>query len=598
MRKTRWRSSYLWAVFFAFACSIGAACLAQGSDPSTWPIVYQDDFEDLQSGWAVEETEDSATKYVDGNYEIQVKNARSIAWSQIPGNREFLDFSLETDIQVVEGTGEFGVIFRYVDSDNFYKFTINTDGHYQLVLREQGTYYTLLDGQVGTKGETKTKAKREGIYRLKVVAESASLSFFLDGNLLAASSDSSFGSGQIALCAETSSGPRLIVRFAHLELRAPLEQQPIGDRAGLLYSQGSALYKSNSYEPALAPLSEACQLFESLGWTEEFAQSAYLLADSLYNLARYKEVLLQFQRAANAFLATNSSQMAALSLSSHGNCLIELGEYEESLHSFQQAHTLYQDVEDKWGMATTLIYSSMSYAGLGDYRAAIEAGEGAIDLYKTLDEQMEVSLTSNTLAIYCILLGDYTMAQRYSIEALTLCNDLDDPPGMALACTILGHTHLATGDLDLATEDFKQALSISSAATDFPLDLRAMILEGLATCLLEQEEPELARQCLELAQSMRETLGDPRGKAASLSSLGDYWYALGDYQKAIQYYEASLAISVYRSAYNPAGHLSHKLLFGRHKTEIRPSERKRNTDALAFARSDIETHLTRAFEHP
>ena len=191
-------------------------------------------------------------------------------------------------------------------------------------------------------------------------------------------------------------------------------------------------------------------------------------------------------------------------------------------------------------MATTLIYSSMSYAGLGDYRAAIEAGEGAIDLYKTLDQQEEVALTSNTLAIYCMLLGDYTMAQSYSSEALALYNDLNDPPGMALACTILGHTHLAAGYPDLAAEDFKQALSISSKATDFPSALRAIILQELAICLLKQEEPELARQCLELAQSMQEMLDDPRGDAASLSSLGDYWYTFGDYPKATRYYEASL----------------------------------------------------------
>ena len=141
----RWRSSYLWMMFFALACSIGAAGLAQGSAPSTWTIVYQDDFEDPGSGWDVGETGDFATAYVDGDYEIQVEKAQSIAWSQLPSNPEFRDFSVETDIQVVEGTGEFGIIFRYVDSDNFYKLAVHTDGRYQLVLQEEGIYYTLLD---------------------------------------------------------------------------------------------------------------------------------------------------------------------------------------------------------------------------------------------------------------------------------------------------------------------------------------------------------------------------------------------------------------------------------------------------------------------
>jgi CHAT domain-containing protein/Tfp pilus assembly protein PilF len=531
-------------IFFVFACSTWVALGAQGSDPAIWPIVYQDDFEDSESGWEVEETEYATRAYVGGAYEMQVKDEWSIAWSQIPGDREFLDFSAEIDAQVVEGTGEFGFLFRYQDADNFYKFTIGTDGHYRLILQEQGTGYTLLDGQVGAKDKTKSKVEQRGIYRLKVVAEEAGLAFFLYGKLLAASTDSSFRGGQIALCAETFDEPRVVVRFTRLEVRSAPDQQSPADRASWLYSQGWALYESNGYEAALAPLSEAYQLFESLGWVEELGQSAYLLAYSLYSLARYQEALFYFWRAANAFLAVSDYWRAAFSMSNHGRCLMELGEYKKALESFQQAHSLYQKSEDTWGIATTLLYSSMSCAALGDYRTAIEAGEVAIALYKTRGDRLEIALTSNTLALYYILLGDYTMARWYSIEALTLFSDLDDPPGLALACAILGHTHWAAGEIDLAAEDFKQALSISSTATDFPLDLHAMILEGLARCLLEQEEHELARRCLELAQSIRETLGDPRGKAATLSNLGGYWYTLGEYEKAMEYYEASLAITM------------------------------------------------------
>jgi len=544
MRRIRWQSLSLWVVFFAVVCSTGVALGAQGNEIATWPIVYQDDFEDPESGWEVGETEYVTRVYVSGAYEMQVKGEWLIAWSQIPGNPELRDFSIEADIQAVEGAGQFGLLFRYANSYNFYKFTISTDGHYYLVLQKQGTYYTLLDGQISAKGKSKTGARQEGSYRLMIVAEGTDYSFFLDGTPLARFSDSSFTRGQVALCAETTDTPTLVVRFSRLKLRAPPEQLCLKDYARLLYLQGWGLYKSDSYKAALAPLSQACELFESLGWTKEVGQSAYVLADSLYGLARYQEALLQFQHATDAFLAIRNPQMAALSLSNQGNCLIELGDYEKALYSFQQAYFLYQDAGDVWSEATTLVYSSMAYAGLGDYRAAIRAGDGAINLYKMLDEKSQVALTSNTLAIYCMLLGDYALAQSYSSEALALYNDLDDSQGMALACTILGHVHLAAGAVNLAAEDFKQALSISSSVANFPLDLSAMILEGLGTCLLEQEKPELARQCLEVAQSIHERIGDPRGNAASLSSLGDYWYTFGDYSKAIQYYETSLAITV------------------------------------------------------
>lgn len=167
MRRIRWRSLSLWVIFFVFACSTGVTLGAQGSDLATWPIVYQDNFEDPQSGWNVGETEHAARVYVDGTYEIHVNDKWSIAWSRIPVNREFLDFSVEINAQVMEGTGEFGFLFRYQDADNFYKFTMGEDGHYRLILQEQGTNYTLLDRQVEAKDKTKSKVSQGGHLQTK-----------------------------------------------------------------------------------------------------------------------------------------------------------------------------------------------------------------------------------------------------------------------------------------------------------------------------------------------------------------------------------------------------------------------------------------------
>ncbi len=54
-------------------CLLPAAAWAQGSNPATWPIVYQDDFQNPKSGWNTGETGQEAKGYVDGAYEIAVK---------------------------------------------------------------------------------------------------------------------------------------------------------------------------------------------------------------------------------------------------------------------------------------------------------------------------------------------------------------------------------------------------------------------------------------------------------------------------------------------------------------------------------------------
>jgi len=183
------------------------------SDPSTWPTSYQDDFQDPQSGWQVGETEFAKRTYVDGVYEIQVVDDWQIAWSRIPGDTEFVDFAAEVEVQVVEGTGQFGFIFGYQDSDNFYYFSIRTDGYYRLRLLSNGSWQTLVAWTVapGFDGQ--------GTNHMKVVTQEDRFTFFLNGILVGQFAETDFRGGQIAVCAGTFGVPGCRVRFDNLEVQ-------------------------------------------------------------------------------------------------------------------------------------------------------------------------------------------------------------------------------------------------------------------------------------------------------------------------------------------------------------------------------------------
>lgn len=182
------RRAFLGSILIAL-CLMPIATWAQGSDPETWPIVYQDDFEDPSSGWEVGETEYATRAYVDGAYEVQVNDDWSTNWRWIPGDKDFLDFSAEVDVQVLESTGEFGFLFRTVGGYNFYLFTIHTDGRYRLRMRKNGSWQTLVDW-------TSCEGFKSGVANhLKLIAQEETFSFLLNEGLLTKVTDATFQGG-------------------------------------------------------------------------------------------------------------------------------------------------------------------------------------------------------------------------------------------------------------------------------------------------------------------------------------------------------------------------------------------------------------------
>jgi hypothetical protein len=82
--------------------------------------------------WDVETNDDVARAVTAGAYRLRVIAADTLAWSTT--QLSAADFYLEAATIHVAGplNNEFGVIFRYQDDDNFYAYSISSDGYYRL----------------------------------------------------------------------------------------------------------------------------------------------------------------------------------------------------------------------------------------------------------------------------------------------------------------------------------------------------------------------------------------------------------------------------------------------------------------------------------
>lgn len=86
-----------------------------------------------------------AFAFADAAYRIEVQGAGTMAWSL--GETRYGDGAVQVEATLAHGPGTTasGLIFRYRDDRNFYLFSVAGNGFYNLELRSDGAWQTLID---------------------------------------------------------------------------------------------------------------------------------------------------------------------------------------------------------------------------------------------------------------------------------------------------------------------------------------------------------------------------------------------------------------------------------------------------------------------
>jgi hypothetical protein len=181
--------------------------------PQVGETLFQDDFEDPNSGWLVSSDDEVERGYQNGKYDIVVKVKNSTFWSTV--RHSFRDFSLEVDATEVGGPDEnsYGVIFRYQDDDNFYIFEISGDGYYAVTKVVDGEWIEL----VGWRETTAIKTGRRTNV-LRVVCIGPEMEFYINGEKQIGTNDKTFSQGEIGLSAGAFNRKDVHVQFDNLRV--------------------------------------------------------------------------------------------------------------------------------------------------------------------------------------------------------------------------------------------------------------------------------------------------------------------------------------------------------------------------------------------
>lgn len=191
------------------------AKLATSAPVARADILYEDDFSSTDSGWDVWEDEDSAGGYENGKYVLQVFKTDTFYWAYLGQNYD--DFVLDVDATKQAGPDDngFGVIFRYQDAQNFYRFGISSDGFYELGYYENDEWTSLMDW-------TETEVIKQGnkTNHLTLICEGSNITVAVNGETLASFSDETFTSGDVGVFAGATTEAGVKIAFDNFTVSA------------------------------------------------------------------------------------------------------------------------------------------------------------------------------------------------------------------------------------------------------------------------------------------------------------------------------------------------------------------------------------------
>ncbi len=184
--------------------------------PAELVLVYEDDFSDSFGGF--DDAFDTHTRKVYGNnrYQIEVNTSNLVAWGL--ANKDVANFEVEVEARQEDGEvkNSYGLLFRFQDRDNFYRFDISGDGYYLLSKFVAGEWLTLINW---TQSELINQGNSSNI--LKVSAFGPNITVWVNGQELVSTRDDSLTHGNFGFFASTFSEPYTWVSYDNLKLWTP-----------------------------------------------------------------------------------------------------------------------------------------------------------------------------------------------------------------------------------------------------------------------------------------------------------------------------------------------------------------------------------------
>lgn len=312
-------------------------------------------------------------------------------------------------------------------------------------------------------------------------------------------------------------------------------------RAELLRGMAEALCRVERGNDAVAPASEAVELFRTMGRAADAAIAGYWLGYAHYqqeNLREARAILADLLKQIREGLDVLPDFRFRL-LTALANVEAWDGEHQRALAYLEEARTLTADL-DLRRRASILAGLALSYRESGDYEAALTSGSQSLALFRAVEARRDVAGLSNNLALTFLALGSLDRAAELVASAADAAGALDDQRLLAHIADTGAQILLAQGDFAGAQEQADVAQRTARASENqHALASSLMTAARIAT---QTGRPHDAVQHLTAAVELLRRHGPASRLMEALGELAQLHAASGDLKGANTLYAEALAV--------------------------------------------------------
>jgi DNA-binding CsgD family transcriptional regulator len=299
-----------------------------------------------------------------------------------------------------------------------------------------------------------------------------------------------------------------------------------------------------------AHLADLAYHFAEAGVFEKALLYAQRAGEKAQRLYAPRAAIEQFTRAVDA--AQRASIIPPASLYRlRGRAYETLGDFELARLDYETTLQRAREAGEhlaEWQALMDLgaLWAERDYTQTGSYY------QQALELARYMGDPLTLAHSLNRLGNWHVNIEEPSVALHYHQEALTLFQQARDPQGIAQTYDLLGMTHYLGGDLRQASASYQQAVALFQE-----LDDRQGLASSLATVMLLGEGGGYQTETLvstttsfadslhwgELALQTARDIGHRSAEAYALFALAHYVGPRGEYARALEVAQASLALS-------------------------------------------------------
>ncbi|TYQ27329.1 tetratricopeptide repeat protein [Pseudanabaena sp. UWO311] len=233
----------------------------------------------------------------------------------------------------------------------------------------------------------------------------------------------------------------------------------------------------------------------------------------------------------------------------------QANQFEIALQSWQKALTIYRQIEDHNNEANSLHSLGLTYANLRQYQRAVDLYQQSLEIKKRIGDQKGESDILDSLGRAYRNLEQYQKAIDVYQQALAIKKQIGDRKGESDILDGLGRAYKNLEQYQKVIDVYQQALAIDRELGNRDTEVRLLSILGGAYNILEQYQKaiDFYQQSLAIVKQISsvacaldsistDCLKERNIEGDLLFSIGNAYYQISDYQKAIDLFQQSLAI--------------------------------------------------------